>query len=199
MSNVRISNGSPSLELMAAQIPGNAKPSACRSLFGAVDHDVLNRDLQLKKQEIHEQDRGRWNYDFEKDKPLDGNYKWEAVDRKDVPNFYWRPSRKQVSPAEQCGVDVNGNHAIVYTGTRLQGDSGDTDLENQQREEPVTEATGHFTERCSASRKRSASGDDTPDSKRFNAKTETDWSTNSRSAGTLEKTPKKTISRGHQT
>ncbi|XP_055506008.1 cyclin-dependent kinase inhibitor 1Bb [Leucoraja erinacea] len=189
MSNVRISNGSPSLELMAAQITGNAKPSACRSLFGPIDHDGLNRDLQLKKQEIHEQDRGRWNYDFERDKPLDGNYKWEAVDREDVPNFYWRPSREQVSPAEQCGIDVNGNHAIVYTGTRLQGD---TDLANLQREELVTE-------RCSSPRKRSASGDDIPDAKRLNSKTETDWSTNSPTAGTLEKTPKKTISRGHQT
>ncbi|XP_069759859.1 cyclin dependent kinase inhibitor 1Bb [Narcine bancroftii] len=201
MSNVRISNGSPSLEIMAAQPTGHPKPSACRSLFGPVDHDVLNQDLQKKRKEIHDQDKGRWNFDFERDKPLDGNYTWEAVNRKDVPDFYWRSPREQVSPAD-CSVDMNGNHPIVYIGTLVQGNSGDMHITKPEQKDPVKETTEHFTdskEQCSRPRKRAASVGGIPDAKRFNTKREPDWSANSPSLDTLEKTPKKTISRGHQT
>ncbi|XP_062913991.1 cyclin dependent kinase inhibitor 1Bb [Mobula hypostoma] len=203
MSNVRISNSSPSLEIMAAQLTGHPKSSACRNLFGPVDHDLLNRDFQKQRREIHNQDRERWNYDFERDKPLDGNYKWEAVDSEDVPDFYSRPLREQVSSAD-CNVDMNGNPTIVYIGTLVQGNSGDTHLANPEQKDPVKETTEHLTdskEQCSSPRKRAASVDGIPDAKRFNTntKTETDWSANTPSVGALEKTPKKTISRGHQT
>ncbi|XP_043542544.1 cyclin-dependent kinase inhibitor 1Bb [Chiloscyllium plagiosum] len=201
MSNVRISNGSPSLERMAAQQGGHPKPSACRNLFGPVNHDELNRDLQKKQKEIREQDRRRWNYDFERDKPLDGNYKWEAVDCKDVPNFYWGSSREQVSSAD-CSVDVNGNHAIVCVGTLALGNSGDTHLTNSEQKDVVKETTEHFTdskEQCCSPRKRAASVDGFPEAKRVNTATETDWSANSPNINALEKTPKKSISSGHQT
>ncbi|XP_015267596.1 PREDICTED: LOW QUALITY PROTEIN: cyclin-dependent kinase inhibitor 1B [Gekko japonicus] len=43
MSHVRLSNGSPTLERMEARQADYPKPSACRSLFGPVDHDELPR------------------------------------------------------------------------------------------------------------------------------------------------------------
>ncbi|NWW42799.1 CDN1B inhibitor, partial [Pedionomus torquatus] len=45
MSNVRISNGSPTLERMEARQSEYPKPSACRNLFGPVNHEELNREL----------------------------------------------------------------------------------------------------------------------------------------------------------
>ncbi|XP_007892745.1 cyclin-dependent kinase inhibitor 1Bb [Callorhinchus milii] len=203
MSNVRISNGSPTLERMAAQQPGHPKPSACRSLFGPVDHDELSRDLQKKRNESHEQDRLRWNFDFERDKPLDGNYKWEAVDFKDVPDFYWRQTRERVSPAD-CGVDVNGNRAIVYIGTTVaQGNAaGDTYFANSERSDAVKETAERCTdskEQCSAPRKRTASVDCSPEAKRVTTKAESEWSANSPSLSAFEQTPKKSIPSGHHT
>ncbi|GCB78133.1 hypothetical protein scyTo_0019365, partial [Scyliorhinus torazame] len=197
MSNVRISNGSPSLERMAAREAGHPKPSACRNLFGPVNHDELNRDLEQKQREIREQDSRRWNYDFERDTPLDGIYKWEAAERKDVPNFYWRPPREQVSAADGS-VDVNGNQALVYVGTL----AGDTLTARPQQKDAVSETTEHFTdskEQCCGVRKRAASMDAFPEAKRMNTQTEAEWSASSPSLSALEKTPKKSISSGHQT
>ncbi|NXA65774.1 CDN1B inhibitor, partial [Mohoua ochrocephala] len=54
MSNVRISNGSPTLERMEARQSEYPKPSACRNLFGPVNHEELNRELKKHLQEMEE-------------------------------------------------------------------------------------------------------------------------------------------------
>ncbi|KYO44751.1 cyclin-dependent kinase inhibitor 1B [Alligator mississippiensis] len=50
------------------------KPSACRSLFGPVDHEELSRDLQKHRQELEEACQRKWNFDFQLHRPLRGRF-----------------------------------------------------------------------------------------------------------------------------
>ncbi|KAA8595775.1 hypothetical protein FQN60_011066 [Etheostoma spectabile] len=59
--------------------PIRRRESVCRSLFGPVDHEQLRRDLTRKLQEISEQDRRRWNFNFQTETPLCGRYQWEEI------------------------------------------------------------------------------------------------------------------------
>ncbi|CAI5773857.1 Cyclin-dependent kinase inhibitor 1B [Podarcis lilfordi] len=73
MSNVRLSNGSPTLERMEARQADYPKPSACRSLFGPVDHEQLARELEKHGRALEEAGRSKWNFDFQRCQPLQGN------------------------------------------------------------------------------------------------------------------------------
>ncbi|KAL8168497.1 UNVERIFIED_CONTAM: hypothetical protein K2H54_000504 [Gekko kuhli] len=56
----------------------------CRNLFGAVDHEQLQNDFQsMMKAELEEAQR-KWNFDFETESPLEGDYKWEKVSHIEV-------------------------------------------------------------------------------------------------------------------
>ncbi|KAL7857987.1 hypothetical protein AOLI_G00180890 [Acnodon oligacanthus] len=103
MSNVRLSNGSPTLERMDARLSDQPKPSACRSLFGPVDHEELTRELKGHLRAMEEASKETWNFDFATYTPLPhGRYLWTAVDTTDLPSFYSSSGNKS--------VDVNGNH-----------------------------------------------------------------------------------------
>ncbi|XP_060758751.1 cyclin-dependent kinase inhibitor 1C-like [Neoarius graeffei] len=62
--------------------------AACRSLFGAVDHEELNRDIEAKLRELSEQDQKRWNFNFVTGTPLLGDYEWEGAAGEATPAFY---------------------------------------------------------------------------------------------------------------
>lgn len=88
MSNVQLS--SSALERLVARrtFPLHARTSVCRSLFGPVDHDELNRDMKSKLREMAERDQRRWNFNFESDTPLSGAYQWEETAVNTTPSFY---------------------------------------------------------------------------------------------------------------
>ncbi|XP_060932813.1 cyclin-dependent kinase inhibitor 1C [Limanda limanda] len=88
MSNVQLSCSA--LERLVARrtFPLHRRTSVCRSLFGPVDHDELSRDMTAKMREISERDQQRWNFNFEGNTPLDGDYKWEEVPVDNAPEFY---------------------------------------------------------------------------------------------------------------
>ncbi|XP_072527607.1 cyclin dependent kinase inhibitor 1Ca [Salminus brasiliensis] len=87
MANVEVQSV---LERHAARrtFPLLARTKVCRSLFGPVDHEELNREMKQKLQEISEGERSRWNFNFEQNSPLPGNYEWEEVGARCVPAFY---------------------------------------------------------------------------------------------------------------
>uniref|UniRef100_A0ACB8G3C7 Uncharacterized protein n=1 Tax=Sphaerodactylus townsendi TaxID=933632 RepID=A0ACB8G3C7_9SAUR len=91
MSNVHLSSAS-ALERLAARrtFPLHARTGVCRNLFGPVDHDELNRELQSKLREICEDDQRRWDYNFQTEAPLagPGRLQWEEVEGDSVPAFY---------------------------------------------------------------------------------------------------------------
>lgn len=67
-----------------------ARTSACRSLFGPVDHEELSRELQIRLAELSAEDQRRWDYNFQQDVPLrgPGRLQWTEVDSDSVPAFY---------------------------------------------------------------------------------------------------------------
>ncbi|XP_029952923.1 cyclin-dependent kinase inhibitor 1C-like [Salarias fasciatus] len=88
MSHVQLS--SSALERLVARrtFPLHRRTSVCRNLFGPVDHDELNREMKAKMREISERDQQRWNFNFEANTPLDGDYEWEEVPVDKSPAFY---------------------------------------------------------------------------------------------------------------
>lgn len=88
MSNVQLS--SSALERLVARrtFPLHRRTSVCRNLFGPVDHDELSREMKAKLREISERDQQRWNFNFEANTPLNGDYEWEEVPVDKTPVFY---------------------------------------------------------------------------------------------------------------
>ncbi|XP_024902049.1 cyclin-dependent kinase inhibitor 1C [Pteropus alecto] len=70
--------------------PPLVRSSACRSLFGPVDHEELSRELQMRLAELTAEDQRRWDYNFQQDMPLPGpgRLQWTEVDSESVPAFY---------------------------------------------------------------------------------------------------------------
>lgn len=91
MSNVHLSSAS-ALERLAARrtFPLHARTGVCRNLFGPVDHDELERELQSKLREICDDSQRRWDYNFQSEAPLPGpaRLQWEEVEGHAVPAFY---------------------------------------------------------------------------------------------------------------
>ncbi|MBN3280860.1 CDN1B inhibitor, partial [Polyodon spathula] len=146
MSNVRISNGSPTLERMNARQSDHPKPSACRTLFGPVDHEELKSDLKGHLKELEAASCARWNFDFANHKPMKpGRYEWEIVDDKEVPAFYTgiHPSSKRlcssVTTAGKTHLDLNGNHNGVVSPCRrnLLGDRLSEEKKPEKQESEI--------------------------------------------------------------
>lgn len=136
MSGVRLSNGSPTLERTDSRVTEHPKPSACRNLFGSVDHGQLNKDFIAHMREQEEAAAAKWDFDFVNDIPLANNnarFKWELVKSSELPNFYTRPLRTEPGGCSaKNNVDLNGNHRCV-----LMASSEDTGRSDGQ-----TECTG---------------------------------------------------------
>ncbi|EQB78982.1 cyclin-dependent kinase inhibitor 1B [Camelus ferus] len=176
MSNVRVSNGSPSLERMDARQAEYPKPSACRNLFGPVNHEELTRDLEKHCRDMEEANQLKWNFDFQNHKPLEGKYEWQEVEKGSLPEFYYRPPRP---PKGACKAN-----------------SEDTHLVDQKTDAPDSQ-TG-LAEQCTGIRKRPATDDSSPQNKRAN-RSEENVSDGSPNAGSVEQTPKKPGLRRRQT
>lgn len=144
MSDVRLSNGSPTLERTDTRVSDHPKPSACRSLFGSVDHEELKRDLKGHLREMEETASAKWGFDFANHTPLtNSRFEWELVDCRDIPNFYTGQTRREkgVCSAGNNNVDLNGNHNCVVAPCE---DSGRSDGQME------------CTEQCTGLRKRPA-------------------------------------------
>lgn len=91
MSDVCPSSASAMERLVSRRaFPMLARSSACRSLFGPVDHEELSRELQIRLAELNAEDQRRWDYNFQQDMPLrgPGRLQWTEVDSDSVPAFY---------------------------------------------------------------------------------------------------------------
>ncbi|NXA20343.1 CDN1A inhibitor, partial [Ibidorhyncha struthersii] len=49
----------------------------CRNLFGPVDHQQLQNDFEDMLRQQLEEAQQRWNFNFEAETPLEGQFKWE--------------------------------------------------------------------------------------------------------------------------
>ncbi|KAG7522551.1 cyclin-dependent kinase inhibitor 1B [Solea senegalensis] len=153
MSDVRLSNGSPTLERTEPRVSDHPKPSACKSLFGSVDHEELKRDLKGHLREMEDAASAKWGFDFANHTPLvNGSLQWELVDCRDVPDFYKRSLRREkgVCSTGNNNVDLNGNHSCVV----MVAPADDSDRSDGQMEQ------------CTGLRKRPACHDGSAQSKR---------------------------------
>ncbi|XP_026167565.1 cyclin dependent kinase inhibitor 1Bb [Mastacembelus armatus] len=160
MSDVRLSNGSPTLERTDPRVSDHPKPSACRNLFGPVDHEELKGDLKRHLREMEEAASAKWGFDFANHTPMaNGRFQWELVDCRNIPSFYsgepW--SKKGVCSAGNNNVDLNGNHNCVVAP------SEDSDRSDGQME---------CTEQCTGMRKRAACHEPPAQSKRSHTSSE---------------------------
>lgn len=106
MSDVRLSNASPTLERVDARQPDNVRPSVRRSLFGAPDREELGRYLTATLQESVQDFTERYNFDPVDERPLTPrNYEWEEANT--APEFYRRPPHGNQRP--ERGVDASGD------------------------------------------------------------------------------------------
>ncbi|XP_035497685.2 cyclin-dependent kinase inhibitor 1Bb [Scophthalmus maximus] len=166
MSDVRLSNGSPTLERTDPRVSEHPKPSACRSLFGSVDHEELKRDLKGHLREMEETASAKWGFDFASHTPLvNDRLEWELVDCAGVPDFYRRPLRREkgVCSAGNNNVDLNGNHSCVVAATAAAATGGDGGRSDGQME---------HTEQSTGLRKRPACHDTSAQSKRSHTSSE---------------------------
>ncbi|XP_064174972.1 cyclin-dependent kinase inhibitor 1B-like [Anguilla rostrata] len=191
MSNVRLSNGSPTLERMNARLSDNPKPSHCRNLFGSVDPEELRRDLKEHLQEIEQASSAKWNFDFKNHKPLPGGrYVWQPLDSKSLPDFYSRPPRAStgICRSGNNNVDLNGNHNCVMV-IPCQETTGDR-LSSEKTEE--SESQMGCRDQRSGQRKRPASREQSSQNKR--SRTDECVKTGQR-ATSVEHTPRKSSRR----
>lgn len=150
MSKVRVSNGSPTLERVDARQTDHARPPVCRNLFGSADREEFARDVNEQMLEMEKASKEKWNYDFAKNEPLaPGDYEWQEVAAKEVPEFYTRPPHAKRDTSTGT-VDHNGNHDYLLT-TSVQGDSDNAEHESRSdsrtalttpRKRPSTEDQG---------------------------------------------------------
>lgn len=61
-----------------------ARSSVKRCLFGAVDHDAVQRDLENEQRERYECFRNKYNFDLSTETPLPGRYEWECTRGEDA-------------------------------------------------------------------------------------------------------------------
>ncbi|XP_073328889.1 cyclin dependent kinase inhibitor 1Bb [Pagrus major] len=180
MSDVRLSNGSPTLERTDPRVSDHPKPSACRSLFGSVNHEELKRDLKGHLRDMEEAASAKWGFDFANHTPLaNARLEWELVDCRDVPTFYnGQVTRKEkgVCSAGNNNVDLNGNHNCVVVAPSEDSDRSDGQME--------------CTEQCTGLRKRPACHDTSAQNKRSHTSSD-EVSCPSRSLS-AEHTPRKT-------
>lgn len=156
MTNVEVPSA---LERHAARrtFPLLARTKVCRSLFGPVDHEELNREMKQKLQEISESERSRWNFNFENNSPLPGNYEWEEVGARCVPAFYRDSGRCGVKPRTALPIHVKA-------------DSAECAVKNVEQEaRPVTEVNQenrsgalNGTPTCARKKRRSRSVQESP-------------------------------------
>ncbi|XP_064425187.1 cyclin-dependent kinase inhibitor 1 [Latimeria chalumnae] len=72
------------LEILKSEGGGNV----CRNLFGPVDHNQLKKESQEMLLSFAEAAKHKWNFDFIKETPLNGDLQWERVECSEMPSVY---------------------------------------------------------------------------------------------------------------
>lgn len=86
LRNMALTSSDP--EAAPVHVEDTKPRTARRNLFGPVDHQQLQQDFQqLLCMSVEEATR-RWNFDFQRERPMQGATQWEELRCWDVPKFY---------------------------------------------------------------------------------------------------------------
>ena len=135
MSNVQLSTAALERIVARRTFPLHARTGACRNLFGPIDHEELNREMKSKLREISERDQQRWNFNFEANSPLVGNYQWVESPVEATPGFY------------QDSVQTGKTRVVAVTPVRVMSPSEESDIQ----ESPAMDVPPSCEERLAAS------------------------------------------------
>lgn len=120
MSDVRLSNASPTLERVDARQLDSLRPSVRRSLFGSPDPEERREFFEASRQEEVRRFRDTYNFDPVEDRPLSpGKFEWEEW--KDAPEFYRRALHERLngkSCNERDAAETAENQTASTGGTR---------------------------------------------------------------------------------
>ncbi|KAG8005688.1 Cyclin-dependent kinase inhibitor 1B [Nibea albiflora] len=140
MSDVRLSNASPTLERVDARQPDNVRPPVRRSLFGSPDREGIRRYFAAAMQEDVQDFMDEYNFDPVNDRPLTPrNYDWQ--EDSDAPEFFRRPphQRDADSPGDNSRQDAEESSGRQSAdrrqslGKRRSGDPGPCSSECQSK------------------------------------------------------------------
>lgn len=113
MSDVRLSNASPTLERVDARQPDNVTAPVRRNLFGSPDRGEIRRYLTAAIQEGVQDFMEEYNFDPDSERPLTPhNYEWQEDN--DAPEFYRRPPHRRESPRRD--VEPSGDDRLEAEG-----------------------------------------------------------------------------------
>ncbi|XP_068611451.1 cyclin-dependent kinase inhibitor 1Ba isoform X2 [Brachionichthys hirsutus] len=152
MSDVRLSNASPTLERVDARQQDAARTSVRKNLFGSPDPQDVRRCLEGVIREGVRTFREEYNYDPVGEAPLPpGNYEWEAVS--DAPEFFsraphgggQRPRRGAEGPGRE-GSRKRGSEAPGPSSTETRSKRSHTDEDDDEEESDVASQAGNVAE-----------------------------------------------------
>ncbi|XP_026182631.1 cyclin-dependent kinase inhibitor 1Ba [Mastacembelus armatus] len=133
MSDVRLSNASPTVERVDARQPENVRPPVCRNLFGTPDREENRRILTDSIQDGVAAFMETYNFDPVNDRPLSpGSYDWQ--EDQDPPEFYLRAPHGTQQVAEGRSEE-HSDRQPARNGSRKRrsGDLGSCSDESQSK------------------------------------------------------------------
>uniref|UniRef100_A0A672Z3Y3 Cyclin-dependent kinase inhibitor 1B n=2 Tax=Sphaeramia orbicularis TaxID=375764 RepID=A0A672Z3Y3_9TELE len=160
MSDVRLSNASPTLERVDARQPDSVRPSVRRCLFGTPDREEIRRDLEATIQEDVQRIRETYNFDPVSDTPLPtGDYEWQADS--DAPEYFRRAPHGSKRPRRD--EDLNCGNSRQDTQERNEGHPDRPPGRDGSRKRPANDSGPCSTERSSKNARTNGDEDDDDD------------------------------------
>ncbi|XP_068572961.1 cyclin-dependent kinase inhibitor 1B-like [Cebidichthys violaceus] len=141
MSEVRLSNASPTVERVDARQPDSARPSVRRNLFGKPDPEEIRSYLTTSIQQDVRGFTETYNFDPVNDRPLSPrNYDWQ--EDRDAPEFYVRPphgrqeekSDRQSAQPDRHGLRKRGSGASGSCSSESQSKRSHTDEDDDDED-----------------------------------------------------------------
>ncbi|XP_017280283.1 cyclin-dependent kinase inhibitor 1B-like [Kryptolebias marmoratus] len=131
MSDVRLSNASPTVERVDARQPDSVRPVR-RVLFGAPDREETRRYAAELQRDSARDFVERYNFDPETDTPLPpGGYEWEEDGQ--APEFYSRPPHRRRRPPRGEAGGSPGDRPSGEEGRRSSESAQGTNGSRKQR------------------------------------------------------------------
>ena len=100
--------------------------SLCRQLFGPIDHSQTQTDLKRELAKMNQEATLKWNFDFENDKPLEGNYLWRRIRSKES-------STKASSSSVCCKTEESNSSRDVVASVESEANTN-TDISSTKPE-----------------------------------------------------------------
>ncbi|XP_070785189.1 cyclin-dependent kinase inhibitor 1B-like [Enoplosus armatus] len=121
MSDVRLSNASPTLERVDARQPDNVRPPVRRNLFGTPDPEEIRSYLTASIQEGVQSFREEYDFDPVSESPLTPrSYDWQ--EDSDAPEYYLRQPHGSQRPRRDADVPGDSNRQDAAGSSERQPD-----------------------------------------------------------------------------